>query len=65
MDIDRFIHNLGIIAKHLEKNEKWFQQPSKKMAEFEKDMGEWNARYLKTIGDVEKWMKEFEKRMEG
>lgn len=65
MDIDKLIQDLGVIAKHLEKNEKWFQQPGKKIAEFEKDMGDWNTRYLQTIRDIEKWIKELEKRMEG
>ncbi|GIO25781.1 hypothetical protein [Ornithinibacillus bavariensis] len=65
MDRNKLIKNLGIIEKHLERNEKWFQQPEKKMLAFEKDMDEWNRRYLKTIGDIEYWIRELEKKMEG
>ncbi|WP_096270265.1 hypothetical protein [Paucisalibacillus globulus] len=65
MDKKKFIEELGIIEKHLEKNEKWFQQPEKKMISYEKDMNEWNKRFMKTIGEIEKWVKEFEKKMEG
>ncbi|WP_026905761.1 hypothetical protein [Paucisalibacillus globulus] len=65
MDREKLIKNLGIIEKHLEKNEKWFQQPEKKMITFEKEMGEWNTRFLKTIGEMEHWITELEKKMEG
>ncbi|WP_047985918.1 hypothetical protein [Ornithinibacillus californiensis] len=65
MDTDRLIKNLGIIEKHLAKNEKWLQHPEKKMISFEKEMHEWNGRYLKTIKEIENWMRELEKRMEG
>jgi hypothetical protein len=64
MDREKLIKNLGIIEKHLARNEKWFQQPEKKMLAFEKDMDDWNKRYLKTIGDIEYWIKELEKKME-
>ena len=65
MDKKKLIKNLGIIEKHLEKNEKWFQQPEKNMIAFEKEMDEWNTRFLKTISEIENWIKELEKKMEG
>ncbi|MEN2767618.1 hypothetical protein [Ornithinibacillus xuwenensis] len=65
MDTKKLLKNLGIIQKHLEKNEKWFQHPEKKMGQFEKDMDEWNNRYLKSMNEIEKWIKELEKKLDG
>jgi hypothetical protein len=65
VDRKKLLKNLGIIEKHLEKNEKWFQQPEKKLMAFEKDMDEWNKSFLKTITDIEGLIKELEKKMEG
>ncbi|MFS0672025.1 hypothetical protein [Ornithinibacillus sp. 179-J 7C1 HS] len=65
MDKEKLIKNLEIIEKHLERNEKWFQNPEKKMVAFDKEMTLWNNRFMKNIQEIENWMKEFEKRMEG
>ncbi|GGA74182.1 hypothetical protein [Ornithinibacillus halotolerans] len=64
MDKEKLIKNLGIIEKHLAKNEKWLNKPEEKIRTFEKEMVEWNSRFMKTINEIESWMKELEKRME-
>jgi thiamine kinase-like enzyme len=64
MKYETLIKNLQIIEKHLDRNEKWFQYPEKKMVAFEKDMDEWNTRFLKSIQEIESWVKELEKKLE-
>lgn len=59
-----WLKHLQDIEKHLEKNEKWFQHPEKKMKTFEKNAGEWNSEFLKGIGSIEEMIKELEKNME-
>ncbi|GFZ77209.1 hypothetical protein GCM10010978_18450 [Compostibacillus humi] len=53
-----------VIAKHLEKNEKWFQAPEKKFKTFEKNAEKWNSQFLKDMAIIEKWIKKLEKKME-
>ncbi|WP_047982362.1 hypothetical protein [Ornithinibacillus contaminans] len=64
MKPEKLLKNLGVIEKHLEKNEKWLKNPEKRMITFEKQIGEWNTRYLQTINEVDYWMKALEKKME-
>lgn len=56
------------IHKHLGKNEHWFQYPEKKKAKFDEDFtkwhDEWHPNFTKNISEIEKTMKEFEKKME-
>ncbi|RLL45078.1 hypothetical protein D8M04_09420 [Oceanobacillus piezotolerans] len=60
MDKDKLLYNVKVIEKHLEKNEKWFQQPEKKMKSFEKNAGAWNKEFLEEISNIEKVMKKLE-----
>ncbi len=56
------------IHKHLDHKEHWFQFPEKKHANFEKEFNswheDWHKPFIKGIGEVEKAMKELEKKME-
>ncbi|AIF42792.1 hypothetical protein [Virgibacillus sp. SK37] len=59
------------IEKHLDKNEKYFRLPEKKMAEWdaekaalEKEMDIWNKGFLNKISAFEKLIHELEKKME-
>ncbi|CQR47981.1 hypothetical protein BN1058_02318 [Paraliobacillus sp. PM-2] len=47
MNISRFLNNVAVIAKHLERNEKYFRYPEKKV--------------MPTIKETEKLMHSFEK----
>ncbi|WP_162880803.1 hypothetical protein [Paraliobacillus sediminis] len=49
MQIQRLIQNIGIIGKHIEKNEKYFRYPEKKVQP--------------TIKDIENQMNQFENEM--
>ncbi|MRG87099.1 hypothetical protein [Salinibacillus xinjiangensis] len=59
-----FIRFLDALERFLHQNEKWFQKPEERMNMIEKEMGEWDQQFLEQIGNVEKVMKELEKRME-
>ncbi|MBB6453070.1 hypothetical protein HNQ94_001518 [Salirhabdus euzebyi] len=58
------IRFFGALNRFLERNENLFQKREEKMLKVEKDMNEWNNSFLKEIGEVEKMIKEIEKRME-
>ncbi|KKE79953.1 hypothetical protein DTX80_15755 [Bacilli bacterium] len=60
-----WIENVGILGKHLEKNEKWFQKPEEKIRTFEKNANKWNDSFLKQIKQIEAVMKRLEKEFEG
>lgn len=53
------------IEKHLDKNEHWFQKPGKRMSEYEQSMNKFNGNFLKKMNEIEKFMKTFEKKMDG
>ncbi|MUK90559.1 hypothetical protein GMD78_19570 [Ornithinibacillus sp. L9] len=59
-----WIKHIQAIDKHLDKNEKWFQYPEKRMLEFEKRMDQWNGRFMKNMNVLEDWFDKFEKKME-
>ncbi|WP_068676473.1 hypothetical protein [Oceanobacillus sp. Castelsardo] len=63
-EVNPWIENVGILGKHLEKNEKWFQRPEEKIKVFEKNANKWNETFLKQIGQLESTMKRFEKMFE-
>lgn len=59
-----WIENVGILGKHLEKNEKLFQRPEEKIKVFEKNANKWNDSFLKQINQIESAMKRLEKAFE-
>lgn len=59
------LKHLADIEKHLEKNEKWFQHPEKKLHTFENNAAKWDKAFIEGITSIEGLMKEFEKMMEG
>ncbi|RDW18287.1 hypothetical protein CWR48_11935 [Oceanobacillus arenosus] len=59
-----WLKHLADIEKHLEKNEKWFQHPEKKMHTFEKNATNWDKDFIEGINAIEGVMKELEKMME-
>ncbi|MFD2045369.1 hypothetical protein ACFSTA_16915 [Ornithinibacillus salinisoli] len=59
-----WLKHFAAIDKHLDKNEKWFQRPEKKMQDYEKDMDKWNDSFLSNMQTIEDWIKELEKKME-
>ncbi|MFD1349445.1 hypothetical protein [Oceanobacillus caeni] len=62
--VNPWIENVGILGKHLEKNEKWFQRPEEEIRTFEKNANKWNDSFLKQIQQMESVMKQLEKAFE-
>ncbi|WP_236561157.1 hypothetical protein [Pontibacillus sp. HMF3514] len=56
------------IHKHLDNKEHWFQFPEKKHEKFEKEFNswheDWHKSFINGIGEIEKVMKELEKKIE-
>jgi hypothetical protein len=61
---DRLIRTLQVIEKHLDKNEKWFQYPEKKMHAINASIQAWDKEFKQGIATFEKIMDEFAKIME-
>ncbi|MEW9674941.1 hypothetical protein ABRT01_01925 [Lentibacillus sp. L22] len=59
-----WLRHLRDIEKHLEKNEKWFQYPERRMGEWDEQLDKWNNDFLEGIGHLESLIKELEKKME-
>lgn len=59
-----WLRHLRDIEKHLEKNEKWFQYPERRMSELDEQLEKWNGDFLEGIGHLERLMEELEKEME-
>ncbi|QKY68627.1 hypothetical protein [Lentibacillus sp. CBA3610] len=60
----RLIETVKVIEKHLEKNEKWFQYPEKKMNELDAEIQNWDKEFLQGMAKFEEVMVEIEKIME-
>lgn len=55
---------LRALNDFLDQNENLLLKPEEQIKKIEKDMGEWNQQFLEQISNVEKMIKELEKRME-
>ncbi|WP_245183528.1 hypothetical protein [Lentibacillus salicampi] len=61
---NRLVRTLRIIEKHLDKNEKWFRYPEKKMQSLDTEIHAWDKEFQQGIATFENVMDEFEKIME-
>ena len=59
-----WLKHFADIEKHLDKNEKWFQHPEKKMHTFESNAAKWEGDFIEGMKSIEGMMKELEEYME-
>ncbi|RFA37085.1 hypothetical protein CAI16_03160 [Virgibacillus dokdonensis] len=60
----KWLHNMDIIDKHLQKNENWLQYPDKKAEQWEMEIGNWNEAFLKQMAQIENALLEIGAKLE-
>ncbi|API90999.1 hypothetical protein J32TS6_28800 [Virgibacillus pantothenticus] len=60
----KWLQNMDIIDKHLQKNEKWLQYPDKKAEQWEMEIDAWNDAFLKQIVQIENVLKKIGSKLE-
>ncbi|NBJ70910.1 MULTISPECIES: hypothetical protein [Clostridia] len=64
ISVPKWLQNMDIIDKHLQKNEKWLQYPDKKAEHLEMEIDAWNDAFLKQIVQIENVLKKIGTKLE-
>ncbi|GAA0260745.1 hypothetical protein [Virgibacillus chiguensis] len=60
----KWLHNMDVIDKHLQKNENWLQYPDKKAEQWEMEIVNWNEVFLKQMAQIENALLEIGAKLE-